>query len=134
VIAPLSFLVANLIIYWAGWNTLWRLGLAIILGHLLLGGYSWYATARKLPNAPALNWRAAQWLPPYLIGMGVISWQGGFGTGAQRHIPLWWDIALISAFSLMIYYWARRVALPAPEIERAIEHGARDNTTPVGTD
>jgi len=124
VIAPASFVVANLIIYWAGWNTLWRLGLAIVLGYLLLGGYSWYATTRRLPNAPVLDWRAARWLPVYLVGMGVISWQGGFGAGSQGHIPLWWDVALITGFSLAVYYWARAVALPAAQIERAVEHGA----------
>ena len=124
VVAPLSFVVANLIIYWAGWNTLWRLGLAIILGYLLLGGYAWFAIRRRLPNAPVLDWRAASWLPGYLVGMGLISWQGGFGAGAQGHLPLWWDIALISAFSLAIYYWARAVALPAADIERAVASGA----------
>jgi len=123
VIAPVSFVVANLIIYWAGWNTLWRLGLAIVLGYLLLGAYAWYATTRRLPNAPVLDWRAAQWLPVYLLGMGVISWQGGFGAGSQGHLPLWWDIALITGFSLGIYYWARAVALPAAQIERAIDRG-----------
>jgi amino acid transporter len=124
VVAPLSFAVSSLIIYWSGWNTLWRLGLAIIIGYVLLGAYAAYATAKQLPNTPRLDWKAAQWLPVYLIGMGFISWQGGFGDGSQGNIPLWWDIALIVAFSLAIYYWARAVALPAAEIERNIEEVA----------
>ncbi|MDH6131342.1 amino acid transporter [Kitasatospora sp. MAA4] len=120
IVAPLSFVVASLIIYWSGWDTLWRLGLAIILGYLLLGSYAAYAIKKQLPNAPRLNWKSAQWLPVYLIGLGVISWQGGFGVGAQGNIPLWVDMGLIAAFSLGIYYWARAVALPAEEIERNI--------------
>lgn len=51
-ISPLSFVVANLIIYWSGWDILWRLGLAIVLGYLLLGGYSFYAHSKNLPDAP----------------------------------------------------------------------------------
>ncbi|MGW3286682.1 APC family permease [Streptomyces sp. NPDC001002] len=119
VLSPLSFVVANLIIYWAGWDTLWRLGIAIVLGYVLLGGYAWYATSTRQPDAPRLDFKAAQWLPVYLLGMGVISWQGGFG-GTGR-IALWWDMLLIAAFSVGIYYWARATASPADEIERSIE-------------
>ncbi|MGW1163530.1 APC family permease [Streptomyces sp. NPDC002513] len=118
-ISPLSFVVANLIIYWAGWDTLWRLGVAIILGYVLLGGYAWYATAKGLPDAPRLDWRAAQWLPAYLVGLGLISWQGGFG--GQGHIGLWWDMLVVAAFSLIIYFWAKATASRPQEIERSIE-------------
>ncbi|WP_035795417.1 APC family permease [Kitasatospora mediocidica] len=120
IISPLSFVVAGLIMYWDGWDTLWRLGVAILLGYLLLGSYAAYAIKKRLPNAPRLNWKAAQWLPAYLVGMGLISWQGGFGPNAKNNIPLWWDMGLVAVFSLAIYYWARAVALPAEEIERNI--------------
>jgi len=119
VISPLSFVVANLIIYWATWGILWRLGVAIVLGYVLLGGYALYAKSKNLPDAPRLDFRAAQWLPVYLIGMGVISWQGGFG--GQGNIPLWWDILIIAAFSLAIYYWARAVSSHPDEIHRSID-------------
>ncbi|MDF3287646.1 APC family permease [Streptomyces silvisoli] len=119
-VSPLSFVIASLIIYWSGWDTLWRLGVAIILGYVLLGSYALYANRKGLPNAPTLNWKSAQWLPVYLIGIGVISWQGGFGNGTGA-IPLWWDIALIAAFSLGIYYWARATALSSEEIQRNID-------------
>ncbi|GAA2323992.1 APC family permease [Streptomyces caniferus] len=122
VVSPLSFVVASLIIYWAGWDTLQRLGWAIVIGYVLLGSYAWYATKKRLPNAPRLDWKAAQWLPVYLIGMGLIAWQGGFG--GQGHLPLWWDMVLITAFSLGIYYWARSTAVSAEAIEQNIEEVA----------
>ncbi|MFF7636764.1 APC family permease [Kitasatospora sp. NPDC008050] len=121
VIAPLSFVIASLIIYWSGWDTLWRLGVAIILGYVLLGSYAAYAIRKGLPNAPKLNWKAAQWLPVYLIGLGIISYLGGFGPSARGVLPLWWDMAVIGVFSLGIYYWARAVALPVEEIQRNID-------------
>ncbi|MFE3773406.1 APC family permease [Streptomyces sp. NPDC059122] len=116
--SPVAFVVANLIIYWAGWDTLWRLGVAIVLGYLVLGGS---ALLKLNPRAPHPDWRHAQWLPVYLLGMGVISWQGGFcstgpaskvSCGATDALPLWWDIALIAAFSLVVYFWAQAVRLP----------------------
>lgn len=120
VVSPIAFVVAGLVIYWAGWDTLWRLGASILIGYLLLGSYAAYARVKRLPRAPRMDFRAGQWLPVYLVGLGVASWQGQFGVGAQKNLPLWWDIAVIAAFSLVIYYWAMAVALPAEEIERNI--------------
>jgi len=119
VISPVSFVVANLIIYWAGWDTLWRLGLAIVLGYVLLGGYAWWANATNQPDAPRMDFKAAQWLPVYLLGMGVISAEGGFGGAGN--IGLWWDILIIAVFSLGIYYWARATSSKREDIERSIE-------------
>ncbi|MFB6440614.1 APC family permease [Streptomyces sp. NPDC056411] len=124
--APLAFIVSNLIIYWAGWDTLWRLGVAIVLGYVLLGGS---ALLRLNPKVPHLDWRSAQWLPVYLLGMGVISWQGGFcstgpaataSCGATDALPLWWDMAVIAVFSLAIYFWAQHVRLPDAETQEYI--------------
>ncbi|WP_030246403.1 APC family permease [Streptomyces sp. NRRL S-350] len=122
VISPLAFMVASLVIYWSGWDTLWRLGLAILIGYALLGGYSAYAASKGVPNAPRMDFKAGQWLPVYLVGIGLISWQGTFGKGARGNLPLWWDIGVVAVFSLVVYYWAMATALPAEEIERNI-HG-----------
>ncbi|MEV7783323.1 APC family permease [Kitasatospora sp. NPDC088351] len=119
-ISPAAFVVSSLIIYWSGWHTLSRLGVAILIGYALLGGYAAYAIRKGLPNAPRLEWRAAQWLPVYLVGLGIISWQGGFGDGLGN-LPMWWDIAVVAVFSLVVYFWAIRVALPTDAIERNIE-------------
>ncbi|MBD0671769.1 APC family permease [Streptomyces sp. CBMA156] len=118
-ISPAAFVVSSLIIYWSGWHTLSRLGIAIVLGYLLLGSYAAYAIRKGLPNAPRLSWKSAQWLPPYLVGLGLISWQGSFGDGTGT-IPMWVDMALVAVFSLVIYYWAIRVALPTEAIEQEI--------------
>jgi len=110
VLGPLSFVVANLIIYWAGWDTVWRLGVAIVAGYVLIG-----INMAVEQDKPALNWKSAQWLPVYLIGMGIISWQGGFGNG-QDHLKLWVDILVVAAFSLVIYYWAVSARLSREEM------------------
>ncbi|MCZ1012553.1 APC family permease [Streptomyces lydicus] len=124
--APVAFIVSNLIIYWAGWDTLWRLGVAIVIGYLLLGAS---ALLKLNPRAPHPDWKSAQWLPVYLLGMGLISWQGGYcstgpaattSCGATGTLPLWWDMVIIAAFSLVIYFWAQAVRLPAEETQEYI--------------
>ncbi|TVZ80639.1 APC family permease [Streptomyces sp. BK340] len=118
-VSPLSFVVANLIIFWSGWETLWRLGAAILIGYVLLGSYAWYAIRKNLPDAPRLDFKAAQWLPGYLAGLGVISYLSTFGGNST--IPLYWDIAVVAVFSLVIYYWAKATASKPEAIERSIE-------------
>jgi amino acid transporter len=108
--SPLAFVIANLIIYWSGWDIVWRLGIAIVLGYILIGLNIAFDKER-----PPLDVRSAQWLPVYLIGMGVITWQGGFGNGTGR-IGLWWDILIVAVFSLIIFYWAQAVRLPREEM------------------
>ncbi|MBX7553095.1 APC family permease [Streptomyces sp. NPDC004232] len=118
-ISPLSFVVANLIIFWSGWDTLWRLGFAILIGYVLLGAYAAYAIRKGLPDAPRLDFKAAQWLAPYLLGIGVISYLSTFGGNGD--LPLWWDMLVVTVFSLVIYYWAKATASQPEAIERSIE-------------
>ncbi|MEU6461127.1 APC family permease [Streptomyces sp. NPDC046976] len=120
-ISPASFVVANLIIYWSGWDTLWRLAFAILLGYVLMGSYALWANLKGKPDAPRMDFKAAQWLPAYLLGIGLISWQGSFGEGSQGNIKLYWDILVIAAFSLGIYYWAKATASKTEAIERSID-------------
>ncbi|MBV9384040.1 MAG: APC family permease [Streptosporangiaceae bacterium] len=120
VMAPLAFILANMLIYWSGFNVIWKLGVCLAIGYILIGIFM-----AMDPQRPPIDWRAAQWLPVYLIGMGLISWFGQFGSGAppinNGRLPFWWDILTVAAFSLVIYYWAQAVRLPRAEVERLVE-------------
>jgi hypothetical protein len=73
-----------------------------------------------------MQWRAAQWLPAYLIGLGVIVYLSPYGPLKSPVIPLWWDLAVTAVFSLIIYYWALAVALPTEEIEHMVNEVVPD--------
>ncbi len=117
VISPLAFIIANLLIYWSGLETIWKLGVCILIGYVLIGVAMSFDKHR-----PPLDWKSAQWLPVYLIGMGIISWQGQFPGAAvlpplnTGRIPFWWDMVVVAIFSLVIYYWAQAVKLPREEM------------------
>jgi amino acid transporter len=113
-LAPLAFIVAGLIILWSGWDTDWKLGVAILLGYVILGLTRIF---RLNSHNPVMQWRAAPWLPAYLVGLGVITYLSPYGPLSKPVLPLWWDIATVAVFSLVIYYWALAVALPSAEIE-----------------
>ncbi len=60
IMSPLAFIVANLIILWTGWDTIWKLGISLLIGAAIL-------VANRLfhlnEHKPTLNFRAASWLP-----------------------------------------------------------------------
>jgi amino acid transporter len=123
VISPLAFVIANLLILWSGWTTDWKLGVCILIGYVVLGAnrlFGWN------PLKPQLDLKAAQWLPVYLIGMGLIVYLSDFGPLKSPIFPLWWDIVAIAIFSLIIYYWAQAVALSTEQIEALIAESLRD--------
>jgi amino acid transporter len=119
--SPVAFAVSGLIIYWSGWDTLQKLGYAIVLGYLLIGANFLF---KLNPHLPRPDWRSAQWLPVYLVGLGLLSWQGRYcskgpatttACGATHHIPQWWDLLIVAGFSLAVYAWALAVRLPDDE-------------------
>jgi amino acid transporter len=119
VLSPIAFIVSNLIIYWTGWDTLWKLGLVVVLGYVLIGVAMIFDSER-----PKLQWNSAIWLPVYLIGMGVISYLGTFG-GGRGTIPFGWqDSLIVVAFSVGIYFWAVATRLPAEEMQELVSRQA----------
>jgi amino acid transporter len=101
VISPLAFIVAGLIIYWSGFEVVWKLGVAIILGYIIIGMYH-----SDRPEVPKINWMKSSWIAVYLLGMGIISWQGAYGPDNTGRLDFPWDILVVAVFSLAIYYWA----------------------------
>ena len=118
VLSPLGFIICSMLIYWSGFVIVWKLGVCLVIGYILIG-----ITMALDPQRPKLQFRSAQWLLPYLIGMGIISWLGQFplkGDGGAPpintfHIPFWWDILVVVVFSLVIYYWAMNTGLSREE-------------------
>ena len=114
-IAPLGSLICSFLIYWSGFETVWKLGICLVIGYVLIG-----VSMAFDPQRPPLDWKSAQWLPFCLVGMGVISWQGQYGPDNTFRIPFGWDFVVVAVFTLAIYYWAVAVSLPREEMLRLV--------------
>src|SRR3954470_6653127 len=117
VLAPLGFIVANLLVMWSTWDTVWKLGVAIVIGYAILGAtivFGWNEVK------PRWHLRNSAWIPVYLVGMGAIVYLSDFGPMSNPVFPLWWDMVAVAIFSAIIYFWAMAVALPTERIEEMI--------------
>jgi amino acid transporter len=98
----LAFYICNLIIYWTGWTTIWRMLIVIFLGYIFL---FLYQVVQKRDKRLVLNVSRAYWLFPYFIGLAIISFLGAFGGGKEL-IRFGWDFLVLFVFSGIIFYWA----------------------------
>src|ERR1041384_219061 len=125
---PAAFCSANLIIYWGGFNTTWKLACAVAIGLLLFALGSWRAgtgAERTLRNAI--------WIGPWLLGHVLIGWLGRYGDAARNIIPDWLDIATVVTFALAIFYWAVRVANTPAQAIAAVEKDSPQTDAPLAT-
>jgi amino acid transporter len=118
VLCPVAFAISGLIILWTTWDTDWKLGVAILVGYVILAANRIFDLNEQ---KPMLDWRAASWLPAYLLGMGVIVYLSSFGPRADPPLPFGWDMAAVAVFSVAIYYWAISVSLRKEQIEEMLE-------------
>ncbi len=64
----------NLIVYWTGWDTNWKLFLAIGLGYVLMAVH--HATTKQ--RTPALDFRYGWWVLVWFAGLALVSYLGDF--------------------------------------------------------
>jgi hypothetical protein len=125
VLSPAAFAVSGLLIYFSGFLTVWKLGIVLLIGYVLIG-----VSMAFDPQRPPLDWKNAIWLPVWLVGLGLISWQGQYGPGNTNNIPFWWDMLVVIAFCLAIFYWAMWTKLPRQEMLDLVNRQAGEQELP----
>jgi len=119
---PIGFIAANLIIYWGGFEAMWKLLTAIFIGRVV---FEIALRRSKDVRRSDIDWRAASWIWPWLIGMTIIGLLGQYGNGAHLAIGEWWDLATVVIFSLVIFYYAVSLAMEPEKIDAAIKSDER---------
>jgi amino acid transporter len=132
-LAPAGFAAADLVIYWGGFEATWKLLTGIFIGRVV---FEIALRRRNDVRRSDIDWRAASWIWPWLIGMTILGLIGRYGNGAQKSLPEWWDLAAVILFSLLIFYWAVSLAMSSEQVnaavarEKDLEAGAPELTVP----
>ncbi|MEM7136468.1 MAG: APC family permease [Myxococcota bacterium] len=105
-IAPFSFIVATLIVYWSGWETTWRLGLIVAAGIVVFA----IRMRQEGVHRHELDLREASWLLPYLAGIGIVSYLGDF-EGGRGLLVYPWDMGAVSIVALAVFGYGHHVRL-----------------------
>jgi len=113
---PAAFCSANLVIYWGGFDTTWKLVSAIAVGLALFTIGAWRGRTGAQRTI-----RNALWIVPWLGGHVLIGLLGRYGNGAKSVLPNWIDIAVVIIFSLGIFYWAISLALSEEDSAAAVK-------------
>lgn len=119
-LAPLAFIFANLVIYWGGFDTTWKIIAAMVVGVVIF-------EITQIFTSPVervvQHWRSAMWVPVWLAVTVLVGWIGRYG-GGLKILPDWVDLVIVAAFSLAIFYWGVSVALKPEDVNSAVEKEA----------
>jgi amino acid transporter len=142
---PAGFAFANLLIYWTGWDFMWKLDILLILGFVFF-----FVGAAVMKTNALSKIKNAIWIAPWLIGMTIISSLGRYGAWGPTSIadptkkgaftyntayhnwlsryhdflPAEVDLAVVIVFSLVIYYWALTCVMEQADVDAAIDRDA----------
>jgi amino acid transporter len=119
----LALYSSNLIVYWAGWETDWKLFVSILIGFVLLGIF--HLTGKG--DMPPMNWRSgATWVLPWLGGLCLISYLGSYPEKSEHKgnlgaIGFGWGFLVLLALTVLVYVLALRVRLPEATVQENID-------------
>lgn len=97
-LCSIAFYCCNLISYWTGWDTIWKLAIAMVIGLIIY----LFAYLRGAITKEQFGLKAMNWLLPYLLGLILISYLGSQAFGGRNVIPFGWDFLVIAIFSFVI--------------------------------
>lgn len=104
VIAPVGFIFASLILYWARWPLTGEVIFVMIVG---LPIYFYYQ-AKQGFKGYSKQFRAGIWFITYLLFMAFVSYLGSSKFGGINAIPYGWDMLVVAIAALVFYSWGVR--------------------------
>lgn len=105
-VSHIAFYVCNLMLFWCGFDILWKLMLALGVGFII------HRVSKHMP------WRigaAMYWLVAYLGGLLLLSYLGTFGGIGLLSFPL--DMVAILPFSIAMLVWSQCVIVEKKDVQ-----------------
>ena len=118
IIPYLAFLSSNLIVLWSGWDIVWKLMAAMILGFVVLGIHE---TVQR-GHTPRLDFRSGFWVLPWLGGLTLIGWVGHY-PDPSRHagnlslLDLGSEVLVTAVFSVLVMWLAYTFRLRTARVQ-----------------
>jgi amino acid transporter len=111
-LAPMAFVLATLMLFWARWPHTGQIMLLLILPLPVYLYYqakgNWRDFGRQL--------RASWWLFAYLIVITILSWAGSKEFEGHDYIGYGWDQLCVAVTSLAFYFWGVRSGWRTPAV------------------
>ncbi len=129
VIPLLAFWFSDLIVYWSGWLTGWKLYVMVLIGFVLLGVFHVFGGV----SAPTLDVKAgASWVLPWLGGLALISYLGNFpeksvGAGNLGILNFEWSLVILLVHAVLVYVIAYKFRLSPEDAHEHIERSREES-------
>jgi amino acid transporter len=136
VIPLLAFWGSNLIVYWSGWTTVWKLMIAVLIGFVLLAAF----VGSGQMKGQSLDVRSGAWVFPWLGGLALISYLGNYpepAAGNQELLNFGLSAGLLFVLSVGVYVLAHVWRLSPEEattyIDETTQEAAVEDDEVVGS-
>lgn len=127
----IGFLAANLIVYWTGWDTNWKLFLAVLIGYILM--FVYYRFGGRVANSvedkwsiPPLQLKSGWWMILWIAGLTVLSLLSIYGDGSLSLLPFGWGELVVFIFSIVVFAIGIRTRLSPQEVVTNVENTRED--------
>jgi amino acid transporter len=121
ILAPIAFVMATLMLFWARWPQTGKIMLLLILPMPVYLYYQAKAEWRDFGRQLRAGW----WLFAYLVAITILSWAGSKEFGGQDYIRYGWDQLCIAVAALLFYFWGLRSGWRTPSVI-AVENNAAE--------
>jgi amino acid transporter len=133
---PVAFLAlwsTNLIVYWTGWDTNWKLFVIILVGYVLMAIF--HKTSKTA--LPKLDFQHGWWVLVWFAGLALISWLGDYPSdGSSTNLGvLDFSLGAVCCFVLtaLVIWLALRNPLPTHRVEEILAEAGGDEPGGEGT-
>ena len=120
VLAPMAFVLATLMLFWARWPHTGQIMLLLILPMPVYLYYQAQADWRDFGR----QLRGAWWLGAYLLAITILSWAGSKEFEGHGYISYGWDQLCVALASIAFYFWGLRSGWRTPGVIAAEDNAA----------
>ncbi len=116
-ISLLAFIVGTLIIYWSGFDVLWKLGIGISAGVILF----LFTNFNKIKNKLRETVISGLWFLFYIIVILIVSFLGSKNFGGNNTIKSPYDLITVILLAVLFYFIAINTSIKKEEMKMIME-------------